>query len=477
MSLWWIAWRNIQQRSLASTLTAVSMALGVALVAAVLVIHGVIDRSFRRGAQGYDLVIGPKGSPMQLVLNTVYYLGDPVGKIPYEHYMELISHRFQLPDGRVAPPFTKCIPVCMGGSYLGFPLVGTTPEFFELSFMEGEHYEFTRRGGQGRNMEIGNLWEAVVGPVAAKAANLKLGDQFQPRHTRGLDEEECPEEHHPFTVVGIFAPTGTPNDRAIFVNIEGFWRMHEPGTDATASEGQTAAQSGSSPPVASQTPAPAENRQPQTGSSDSPQKPRSNACSEPSEHQAPQRFISAVLVRLDESDPTLNVALPRLIEDYRIAGVQVFQAVHPSVEVAKLLEGIIGNVQLVLLILAILVVVVAGVGILVSIYNSMNERKRDIAIMRALGASRLTVMMVILLESILLSLGGGAVGVLLSHGLIGILGPLITEHTGVQISALQFQLSELVLIPGLIVLASLVGYLPAVAAYRTDVAKALAASP
>jgi len=435
MSLWLIAWRNIQQRALASSLTSLSMALGVALVAAVLVIHGVIDRSFRRGAQGYDLVVGPKGSPMQLVLNTVYYLGDPVGKMPYEHFLALISHRFQLPDGRVAPPFKAAIPVCMGGSYLGFPLVATRPDFFDLSFMEGEHYQFTQRGGQGRNMEAGNMWEAVLGPAAAKAANLKLGDQFRPAHTRG-GEEECPEEHHPFTVVGIFAPTGTPNDRAIFVNIEGFWRMHAP--------------------------------------------PSEHAAKQEDEKENPQRFISAVLIQLDDSDQdyqTLNVALPRLIEDYRIGGVQTFQAVHPSVEVSKLLEGIIGNVQLVLLILAILVVVVAGVGILVSIYNSMNERKHDIAVMRALGASRLTVMMVILLESILLSLGGGAVGVLLSHGLIGLLGPLITEHTGVQINALQFQISELVLIPGLVILASMVGYLPAAAAYRTDVAKALAASP
>lgn len=464
MSLWLIAWRNIQQRALASTLTALSMALGVALVAAVLVIHGVIERSFRRGAQGYDLVVGPKGSPMQLVLNTVYYLGEPVGKIPYQHYMELISHRFQLPDGRVAPPFQKCIPVCMGGSYLGFPVVGTTPEFFELSFMEGQHYEFTRRGGQGRNMEIGNLWEAVVGPTAAKAANIKLGDQIQPRHTRGLQEEECPEEHHPFTVVGIFAPTGTPNDRAIFLNIEGFWRMHEHAGLTEGSEREAGVSSSASLAGG-----------PSTNASSGP--PTAGSSLPDADQPRPERFISAILIQLDEADPTLNVALPRLIEDYRIGGVQVFQAVHPSVEVAKLLEGIIGNVQLVLLILAVLVVVVAGVGILVSIYNSMNERKRDIAIMRALGASRLTVMMVILLESILLSLGGGAVGVLLSHGLIGILSPIITEHTGIQISPLHFQLSELVLIPGLVILASIVGYLPAVMAYRTDVAKALAASP
>jgi putative ABC transport system permease protein len=107
----------------------------------------------------------------------------------------------------------------------------------------------------------------------------------------------------------------------------------------------------------------------------------------------------------------------------------------------------------------------------------MNDRRREIAIMRSLGASRITVLSVILLESILLSLGGGVVGVLLGHGLIGAFSPLIVAHTGVTIGFLQFSWYELVLIPGLIVLASLVGYLPAVTAYRTDVAKALSAAP
>ncbi len=460
MSLWKIAWRSIQQRSLASSLTGLSMALGVALVAAVIVIHGVIDKSFRRGAQGYDLIVGAKGSPMQLVLNTVYYLGDPVGKLSYDQYLELIAHRFQLPDGRVAPSFEKAIPVCMGGYYAGFALVGTTPEIFELSAQEGQHYEFTQRGGQGRNFEPDAYFEAVIGPSVARGAGLKIGDTFKPQHTRAAKPTPEEEEHPPFTVVGIFAPTGTPNDRAIFVNIEGFWRMHEhhgEEQDTVESPGNAADESGV----------------------------ESEACEDSDCSGCPDgdggahehdRHISAVLVALDQGDLSLAMTMPRMIEDYRMGDVQVFQAVHPSAEVARLLEGIIGNVQLVLLILAVLVVVVAGVGILVSIYNSMNDRKHDIAIMRALGASRMTVMMVILLESILLSLGGGAVGLLLSHGLVGVLSPLIAEHTGVVVGALQFQAAELVLIPGLIVLASIVGYLPALAAYRTDVAKSLAAS-
>jgi len=112
-----------------------------------------------------------------------------------------------------------------------------------------------------------------------------------------------------------------------------------------------------------------------------------------------------------------------------------------------------------------------------SIYNSMSDRRHEIAVMRALGASRRTVMTVILFESILLSLGGGVLGLLLGHGLIGLLSPVIVEQTGVVVGLLEFRPIELVLIPGLIVLASLVGYLPAVAAYRTDVAKSLTTTP
>jgi putative ABC transport system permease protein len=126
--------------------------------------------------------------------------------------------------------------------------------------------------------------------------------------------------------------------------------------------------------------------------------------------------------------------------------------------------------------MTVLIVIVAGVSILVSIYNSMSERSHDIAVMRALGASRGAVMAIILVESILLSLLGGLLGVLLGHGMIGLASPYVVERTGVSLGLFEFDWQELVLIPGLVVLASLVGLLPAVAAYRTDVAKSLAGS-
>jgi putative ABC transport system permease protein len=153
------------------------------------------------------------------------------------------------------------------------------------------------------------------------------------------------------------------------------------------------------------------------------------------------------------------------------------QAVAPAKVIADLFESVVGKLQWILLGMAVLTVVEAGIGIMVSIYNSMSDRRHEIAVMRALGASRRTVMMVILMESILLALLGGGLGLLIGHGAIWACSPLITEWTGVVVDLLQFQWVELILVPGLIILAAAVGYLPALAAYRTDVAKSLITTP
>ena len=123
-----------------------------------------------------------------------------------------------------------------------------------------------------------------------------------------------------------------------------------------------------------------------------------------------------------------------------------------------------------------MIVVVAGIGIMVSIYNSMSDRRHEISIMRALGASRGTVMAVISGVDPPLA-GRRALGLLLGHGVIELVSPIIVEHIGIPVNLLQFQVTELILIPALIVLASIVGYLPAVAAYRTDVARWLMSAP
>lgn len=451
MSLWKIALRSIQHRPLASFLTAFSMSLGVALVVAVLVIHAVIAKSFTRGAQGYYLIVGAKGSPLELTLNTVFHLREPIGTISYEHYRDLTG------GGVYAPEVDVAIPMCMGGNYKGFRVVGTIPEMFdELEYRHGEQYEFQE---PGRNFSSGGFREAVIGANVARKTGLEVGGEFKPVH--GFDAEQG-DEHDAFEVVGVLKPTGTPNDNALFINIEGFWEIHENHDHDGHGAASHADDSHADEPGHAE----------DTHAHD-PAEGDAQTAVEDHRDDFSGRRITAILVKTHKDANLLDkLAMPALINEEPDV-----QAVEPAKEIIQLFEGIVGNIQRVLLTFAILIVVVAGIGMMVSIYNSMSDRRHEIAVMRALGARRRTVLIVILLESILLSLGGGAFGVFLGHGLIGLLGPSISEHTGVAVHALAIQSTEFILIPGLIILASAVGFLPAMVAYRTDVAQSLTANP
>ena len=416
MSLWKVAWRSIRQRALVSLLTIMSMGLGVTLVVGVLVVYGVISQSFQRGGQGVDLIVGAKGGKEQLVLNTVFYLSQPVGNIPYKFYEAVKDNTFG--------PVESAIPVCMGHTYQGFRVVGTVPEMFtELKYGKDQEYKFA----EGESFKTENPFDAVLGAVTALKTLKKVGDTFQAVHGTS---EGGREHKQTFKVVGILAPTGTPIDRAIFVNMLGFYDIHhQEEAEEHAGHEEHEAEGG------------IENSE-----------------------------VTAVLVCIPKSaaDKGQTDVLAKKINDGRVA-----QAVVPVKVITELFENIVGKIQWILLGMAVVTVIEAGIGIMVSIYNSMSDRRHEIAIMRALGASRLTVMTIILMESILLSLMGGAFGVALGHGLTWLCSPMIVDWTGVVVGLFQFQPAELILIPGLVVLASAVGYLPALAAYRTDVAKSL----
>lgn len=509
MSLWKIAWRSIQQRALASTLTGLSMALGVALVVAVLVVHGVVSRSFAKGAEGFDLIVGAKGSKLQLVLNTVYHLSAPVENVPWSFYKE-----FQ-PGGRFASQVHLAIPCCLGDNYEGFRVVGTVPALFETQYANGQAYTFS----SGRNFKHDHFFEAVVGSVAARQTGLKVGSQFQPTH--GVEGDEG-HKHDAFSIVGVLAPTGTPNDRALFVNMEGFYLLEGHAREETTAQGKAAESAGKTDDhhdhdedhkisqhehgaktgkehehadehehakeheKEHEHPAAADAKDHEHGKGhDHPGEPEHGQHAGEHEdhhdhdaagheHHAPlpesQREVTALLVR--SANALTSQYLYRAVNKGQVA-----QAVYPIAEIRQLFDGIVGNLEWLLLALAGLIVVVAGIGVMVSIYNSMSDRRRDIAVMRALGAGRQTVLAIILVESILLALGGGAVGFVLGHVLLAVLSPMIVAHTGVSIGLFEFDRYELILVPALVVLASIVGYLPALAAYRTDVAKSLSDTP
>jgi putative ABC transport system permease protein len=289
----------------------------------------------------------------------------------------------------------------------------------------------------------------VIGETAARWLGMKVGDTIKPVAPGERNDEHA---HPDFTIVGILAHTGTSNDRAVFINIEGFWRCpaHNPSPAETKVAG-------------------AEEHKDEAETKHEDEHGQEADHEHEHDHEI-KKDVSAILVCTKANIPHAAELMEANINNGPDA-----QAVRPVRVISDLLASIIGNIRLVLMILAVLVVFEAGIGIMVSMYNSMSDRKHDIAIMRALGASRFTVMTIILLESILLALGGGLFGLIVGHGMVGAMSSVIAEQSGVLVSGLDFRLGELVLIPGLIVLATLVGYLPAMYAYKTDVAKSLMA--
>ena len=540
MSLFAIALRSVQQRGVASALTMFSMALGVMLVVAVLSIHGVVSKSFRNNSSlGYNMIVGPKGGKEQLTLNTVYYLSAPIENIPYTYYLEFLKKEerdlllaqsidarachslrdslelISLADqaglaaavqpaalGRAAealapdvqeskaPPvefgrngmygqFTElAIPLCLGDYFGRFRVVGTTPALFNdlvFDIDNNRKFEFA----QGRNFEWKSkehgYFEAVVGATVAREMKVKLGDGINPAH----GDPEGDIHARKFFVVGILAPSGTPNDRAVFVNMEGFYLMedHAKPLDEKAL--------GEQPEEISPDVTP---EQWQKMQADRDKREREQEL-DPNPEPLPveQREVTAILLKVP---PMIAPGVENGINEGTVA-----QAVLPVAVIYRLFEFIVNPIQWTLLLLTAMICIVSGISILVSIYNSMSERRHEIAVIRALGAGRGTVMTIILLEATLLALGGGILGWLLGHLGVWACSPLIEERTGVQIGFYDWEPAfrflnwfgmsgsaaaerytlpvESVLLPALVLLAILVGIWPAVSAYRTDVARSL----
>ena len=598
MSILKIAWRSIQHRGFGSFLTIFSMALGVMLVVSVLSIHGLVTDFFRSNSSfGYNILVGARGGPLQLTMNTVFYLSQPVENVPYEYYLAFCNkeqrnremqysfaaktceqelaalqfcqtagnpgiaqllaqeltvqvwkteyeHRTGIERDGIYRKYTDvAIPLCLGDSYeiegseTYFRCVGTSPNFFDELVLDVDTEEkFTFAEGQAFKWksEENGFFECVLGALVAQKSGLKIGDTLYPTHG---DPNDSTSRIHAegFKVVGILEGTRTPHDRAVFLNMEGFFLMED---HAKPVEDERVTEEATDPadvdPFADEeddedSESDADegaNREP---TQDTVTKSNSTAevtplmdVSDPEYRKSPlpmeQREVTSILIRTSKEDEwgLFAYVLPQKIDEgtleetlswsnFRpVLAQKAAQAVNPITEVTKFLGQFVGPIQMLLLALTTMICVVSGISILVGIYNSMIQRKHEIAVMRALGASRSKVMSIMLVESMMLACTGGLIGWIAGHLLNVGISPFVESRTGVGIGffdlappipvfgilnglaqdllgltmfpefLINMNLSpELLLIPGLIILSVLVGIYPAITAYRTDVARSL----
>jgi putative ABC transport system permease protein len=429
MSIFRIVLKNIKQRSLASLLTVFSIMLGMALVISILILKQESQDAFNQTATGYELIVGPKGSSLQLTLNTIYHIGVPIQNIPYDTYTKLKD------DKRVK----LAIPYVLGDNYKNHRLIGTVPEIFsEFNYQKDKKYKLK----EGKFFE--KDFEAVIGYETALKTGLKVGDKFSGSH--GVEEYEnagdiLAHNEFKFTVTGILEKTFTPTDKVIFTSMNSIWGIHHHEAEEKLKE-------------------------------NNPKDEHNHESHNEHSHEIKDSDKSVTAILISLKSPVYFDLLRRQINENKYEGINA-QAVIPVFEIKQLFD-IIGNINSILIVIAYLVVFVAVISILVSIYNSMNERKRDIAIMRSLGARKNTILNIILTEGFLVSFIGGILGIIISHLLIFILKDTISNIAGIQINGSGFYPFELYILSGTVLLGVIVTLIPALKAYNTDVASNLA---
>jgi len=487
MSIFSLVLKNIAQRKFSVFLTAISVALGVALITATLDIKRQVEEKFSQTSVGYELIVGAKGSPLQLVLNTVYHLGNPTGNLPYSTY-ELYRRN---------PFVSYAIPMGLGDNYKGFRIVCTTTEFFtKFNYAKEKKFELA----EGRLFRDDELYAAVLGNDVAEKTGLKLGDKFVATH--GLQESSGDigkqHEHDNFTVVGILKKTGTPSDKAVYASLPTVWAIHE---EEAHEDGETRKEAveriyGKPEKDTIQVQlAHADHKhddekkkhtehkhtdQKESHTHDHETKHSDGTPHTDGDHHADHEHehdtaptegdVTAILIKAKA--PIFSLQLYDKINREPYA-----QAAFAVNEIKNLFD-IVGNVDWAFLFITALVIVVAILGVMVALYNSLAERRREIAILRSLGAHRSKIFSIIALEAALTSFFGALMGIVLSKLLALVLKGIVLEKTGVEISISLLSLVggvpiELTLIIVVTFIGALAGVLPAVEAYRTDVAKNL----
>jgi putative ABC transport system permease protein len=405
--------RSLRQHALSSAITVVSVGLAAGLTMAVFAINNQTYEAFTGGQVGFDAVLGARGSQLQLVLNTVFHLEASAGNIPWSMYKQIAAN----------PRVELAIPYAVGDNYKGFRLVGTTPELFT---------KFRYRSGQGFEVHPGGRFfqadtrDVVVGSYAARQLGLKVGQIINPYH--GLQYAESQRHQDQFTIVGVLKPTNSPSDRVIWIPIEAVYRMsghvlRGTGQIYRPTEGEEIAD---------------ENKE-----------------------------VSAVMLKFK------NAQTGFILDQQINRQGKVATLAWPVAKVMADLFDRIGWVSRILSMVAYLVMVVAAGSILASIYNTMNERRREFAILRALGARRATVFSAIVLEAVSITLLGALVGYLVYGGILAAAFVVVRDRTGVVLNAFRPDPAMWLVPLAMIALGALAGLVPAFKAYGTDVASNL----
>jgi putative ABC transport system permease protein len=405
-----LAVASLFARALTVGMTILAIALSVALFLGVEKVRTGAKASFADTISGTDLIVGARSGSVQLLLYSVFRIGNATNNVTWESYLDIAAR----------PDVDWIVPISLGDSHRQFRVMGTTQAFFD-------HYKY--RQGRSLAMSEGivmdDLFDTVIGSDVAATLDYEIGDPIVVAHGLASFTEH---KDQPFSVSGILEKTGTPVDRTVIVSLEAIEAIHVDWQNGAQVPG------------------------------------RATSADVIREMELTPKAITAVLIGVES--PLQTFALQRAINEYR---EEPLLAILPGVALQEL-WGIVGIAETALLAVSAMVVVTALIGMMATIFSSLNERRREMAILRAMGARPVTILSMLVLEAMVMAAIGALLGLVFLYAGLLITQPILDTTFGLWLPIDAPTMREFWGLVGVVCAGAIVSVIPALRAYRMSVA-------
>jgi len=407
-----LALQSLASRWLTALLTILAIAFSVMLFLGVEKVRNGARASFADTISGTDAIVGARSGSIQLLLYSVFRIGNATNNVTWKTYQDVSRH----------PDVKWIVPLSLGDSHRGFRVLGTTPEYFE-------HYRYRRKQKlvfqEGKRFD--DLFDAVIGADVARALNYKVGDPIVVGHGLGR-VSFAKHDDKPFRVAGILAKTGTPVDRTVHVSLEAITAIHVDW---------------------------------KSGARD----PRNRVTAEQvRKMDLTPDAVTAALVGL-----TSRLKVFKFQRDVNNYAQEPITAILPGVALQELWQ-LVGQAETALTAVSAMVILTALLGMITMILTTLSERRREMAILRSVGAGPRTVIGLLVAEAGLLTLGGALLGALGLYAILWLVRDYVDAAYGLYIAIQPPTLREVYTLLAIVAGGVLAGLIPAWRAYRNSLA-------
>ena len=394
MNIFKLSLKNIFNKPLSSTISLALLILGIGIISLLLQLNTLIKDQMDNNLKGIDMVVGAKGSPLQLILSSVYHIDSPTGNISLAEAEKISKNRM----------VGSSIKLLYGDNFKGYRIVGAEKKFIEL---------YNGKIKKGKNLS--KPFEVLVGSKVYSKLKIDIGDDLISSH--GLRETGESHDDQSFKVVGLLEPSNSVIDQLIITLPQSVWDVH-------GNHGHE------------------------------------------EEHEHDDREITAMLIKF--KSPMNIIQFPRQINE-----TTNLQAAVPSYEISRLFKLFGFGIET-LSYLAYLIIIVSGFSLFINLFNSMRERKYEMALIRTLGASRLQLSTMIIFESIILTISGFILGLLFSRFGVMFVSNLMEESINYNLSSFKILNEEYWLLLLSVIIGLMASLIPAVQVYKMNISKILA---